>query len=68
MAQLPLQFDRKTTDGVRADSAEVIRTLFDSRHGAHMAALNAEQRLSPEAANERFTRIRALIARVLGPA
>lgn len=54
--------------GVRADSAEVIRALFGSRHGAPMATLAAEQRLSAEAANGRFTRIRALIARVLGPA
>ena len=56
------------TSGVRADSARVIRDLFGSRHGAPMAALAAEQRLSAEAADERFTRIRALIARVLGPA
>jgi hypothetical protein len=56
------------TSGVRAESAEVIRALFGSRHGAPMAALAAEQRLSIEAADERYTRIRALIARVLGPA
>lgn len=55
------------TSGVRADSAEVIRALFGSRHGAPMVALAAEQHLSAEAADERFTRIRALMARVLGP-
>jgi hypothetical protein len=33
-----------------------------------MAALITAQRLSPEAADKRFTRIRALIARVLGSA
>jgi hypothetical protein len=55
------------TNGVRADSAKVIRTLFGSRHGGPMAALAAEQHLSAEAADERFTRIQALIARVLGP-
>lgn len=55
------------TSGVRADSAEVIRTLFGSRRGAPMATLAAEQHLSADAADERFTRIRALIARVLGP-
>jgi hypothetical protein len=32
-----------------------------------MAALAAEQRLSPLAADERYTRIKALITRVLGP-
>jgi hypothetical protein len=56
------------TSGVRAQSAQVIRALFGSRHGVSMTALAAEQRLSAEAADERYTRIRALIARVLGPA
>jgi hypothetical protein len=56
------------TSGIRAESAEVIRGLFDNRHGAPMAALAAEQRLSAEAADERYTRIRALISRVLGRA
>jgi hypothetical protein len=56
------------TSGIRADSAEVVRDLFGSRHGAPMAALAAEQRLSADAADERFTRIRALIARVVGRA
>jgi hypothetical protein len=55
------------TSGTRADSAKLVRTLFGSRHGAPMAALAAEQRLSTEAADKRFTRIQALIARVLGP-
>jgi hypothetical protein len=55
------------TRGVRADAAEVIRSLFGSRRGAAMAALSAEQRLSAEATDARFTRIQALIARVLGP-
>lgn len=56
------------TSGIRAESAQVIRALFSSRHGAPMTALAAEQRLSAQAADERFTRIRALIARVLGAA
>jgi hypothetical protein len=54
--------------GVRAESAEVIRSLFGSRRGAPMAALATGQRLSPEAADARLTRIRALIAQVLGRA
>jgi hypothetical protein len=56
------------TSGARAESAEAVRALFRSRRGAPMAALAAEQRLSSQAADERYTRIRALIARVLGPA
>ena len=55
-------FDR----GTRAGSATAIRSLFGSRNGMAMAALAAQQRLSPEAADERYTRIRALVARVLG--
>jgi hypothetical protein len=55
------------TRGVRVETAEVIRSLFGSRRGAAVAALAAEQRLSAEATDARFTRIQALIARVLGP-
>jgi hypothetical protein len=53
--------------GVRADSAKVIRELFASRRGAPMAALAAGQHLSEQGADERYTRMRALIARVIGP-
>lgn len=53
--------------GVRAESAELIRALFSSRRNAPVAALAQGQRLSAEAADARLTRIRALIARVLGP-
>ena len=52
--------------GVRAESAELIRSLFSSRRNAPVAALALGQRLSAEAADARLTRIRALIARVLG--
>lgn len=54
--------------GLRAESVQVIRSLFGSRHGAAMAALAAGQRLSAEAADARFTRVQALIAQVLGRA
>ena len=54
--------------GVRAESAKLIRSLFSSRHSAPVTAFTAGQRLSAEAADARLTRIRALIARVLGPA
>lgn len=54
-------------NGVRAESADVIRSIFDRSRNAPMTALAAGQRLSTEAADARLTRIRALIARVLGP-
>jgi hypothetical protein len=53
-------------NGTRAESAEVVRSLFNNRRNAPMAALASGQRLSAEAADARLTRIRALIARVLG--
>jgi hypothetical protein len=56
------------TRGVRAEAADIIRALFARRNGAGMAALADEQRLSDQAADQRFTRVRALIARVTGPA
>lgn len=49
-----------------AEGAALVRRLFDDREGAGMAAIVREQRLSNEAADERFTRIKALIERVLG--
>jgi hypothetical protein len=52
--------------GVRADAAEIVRTLFDDRRGTAMGALAGAQHLSGEAADERFTRIQALIEYVLG--
>jgi hypothetical protein len=53
--------------GVRAESAELIRAIFSSRRHSPAAALAPGQQLSAEAAGARLTRIRALIARVLGP-
>jgi hypothetical protein len=53
--------------GVRAESAELIRSLF-STCNAPTTTLALGQRLSAEAADARLTRIRALIARVLGSA
>lgn len=55
------------TQGVPAESADIIRRMFSRPDGPGMTALIREQRLSDQAADERFTRIRALIARVLGP-
>lgn len=54
------------TSGPRAESAELIRSLFHGRSNEAKAALAAGQRLSAESVDARLTRIRALIARVLG--
>lgn len=53
-------------DGIPAEAAVIVRSLFDRREGAGMNALVTEQGLSDVAADERFTRLRALIARVFG--
>jgi hypothetical protein len=54
--------------GVPAEAAAHIRTLFERRDGPGMRALLGEQGLSAAGADERYTRVRALIARVLGEA
>lgn len=54
------------TGGTPADATAVTRALFERRDAPGMTALAAEQRLSPAAADQRHTRLRALIARVLG--
>jgi hypothetical protein len=53
--------------GIRADSASLIRALFASRRGPGMTAITAGQGMTRQAADARYTRVRALIARVLGP-
>ena len=52
-------------EGDTAEAARIARALFDRRDGAGMSTLVSEQRLSEAAADERFTRIRALVQRVL---
>jgi len=42
--------------------------MSERADGTPVAALAAEQRLSAEATDARFTRIQALIAHVVGPA
>jgi hypothetical protein len=54
-------------DGIRAESASVIRTLFASRRGPGMSAIAAGHGMTSQAAGIRYTRVRALIGRVLGP-
>lgn len=51
--------------GIRAESAEQIRSLFRSR-SPHMTGLTSGRGISPEATDARLTRVRALISRVLG--
>jgi hypothetical protein len=51
--------------GETAEAAGIVRALFQRVEGAGMSALVDEQRLSGPSADERFTRIRALIQRVL---
>jgi hypothetical protein len=51
--------------GEAAEAVRIVRALFDRRDGVGMSALVDEQRLSAMAADERFTRIRALIHRAL---
>lgn len=53
--------------GVKAEGAARIRDLFRSRRSPGMAALAAGLGLPDGAADEYFTRIRALINRTIGP-
>lgn len=52
-------------EGEAAEAAHIVQALFDDRNGTGMSALVSEQSLAETAADERFTRIRALIQRVL---
>jgi hypothetical protein len=51
--------------GTAAQGAAITRHLFNSQHGSGMRVLIDQQRLSRDAADLRYTRIRALIARLL---
>jgi len=53
-------------EGTAADGAAIVRSLFSSRDGEGMTVLVDEQLLSRGAADQRFTRTRALVERVLG--
>jgi hypothetical protein len=52
--------------GDRNAAASVIRALFKERNGAGMTAVREELSLSAQAADQRFTRIRAMIDKILG--
>ncbi len=53
--------------GVTAQAAALTRELFDRQGGRGMRVLTDQQRLSKTAADQQYTRIRALIARLLPP-
>lgn len=53
--------------GTAAEGAAIIRKLFDGRDSTGIRTLAEQQRLSPDAADQRCTRIRALVARLLPP-
>ncbi len=58
----PRDFSRSGRD----EAAGLIRALFAQRDSAGMTALQEELGLSRQAADQRFTRLRAIIERVLG--
>lgn len=49
-----------------SEGAEQVRSLFSDRHGPGMSAMSEDQGLSETAADQRYTRIRALIDEILG--
>ena len=55
------------TDGEPAEAKAIVRALFATRRSTGITTLIAEQRLSDEAADQRFTRLQALMERVFGP-
>jgi hypothetical protein len=57
----PTDFD----DRDPAQAAAIVRALFVRRDGEAMGVLTTQQQLSERAADERFTRLRAMIERVL---
>lgn len=54
------------SEGEPARAADVVRRLFTDRDGRGMSDLVTGQRLSAAAADRRYTRIRALVRRILG--
>jgi len=53
--------------GAAADAAAIIRNLFNGRESLGIQTLAEQQRLSRDSADQRHTRIRALVARMLPP-
>ena len=53
------------TDGEMSEGADLVRSLFSDRHGPGMSGIIEDQRLSDTAADQRFTRIRALISAIV---
>lgn len=55
-----------TDSNEMSDGADLVRALFADRHGPGMSAMSEEQGLSEKAADQRYTRIRALIEEIVG--
>lgn len=55
-----------TDSAEMSEGADLVRSLFADRHGPGMLAMSEEQGLSETAADQRYTRIRALIEEILG--
>jgi hypothetical protein len=53
--------------GTAAEGAAIIRKLFDGRDSPGIQTLAEQLRLSPDAADQRYTRIHALVERLLPP-
>jgi len=49
-----------------SEGADLVRSLFSDRHGPGMSAMSEDQGLSETTADQRYTRIRALINEILG--
>jgi len=49
-----------------SEGADLVRSLFADRHGPGMSVMSEDQGLSETAADQRYTRIRALIDEILG--
>jgi hypothetical protein len=58
---------REFDAGESREAASTVRSLFRERQGEGMRALTDQLRLSTTGADARFTRLRALIDRVIGP-
>lgn len=58
--------DDFATSAEMSDGAQLVRSLYSDRHGPGMSAMTEDQGLSETAADQRYTRIRALIDEILG--
>ena len=59
---------KEFAEGEPVAASEITRTLFADRQRPGMVSLTAQQRLSAAGADQRYTRLRALVAQVFGAA